>query len=105
MLDDLAEFLKPREERIKFGKVDLVVRELDGTVDREAIQKADDPHWAILVRCVFRADNGQPAFEDKDIPALKRKNPAVTARLISAVNRVNGTDLEEEEKNSDAART
>jgi hypothetical protein len=104
MLDDLAEFLKPREEKLKFGKVHLVVKELDGTADHSALKETEDAQWKILVRCIFREDSGQPAFEDKDIPALRKKSPVVTAPLVNAVNRVNGLSTEEEVKNSDAAR-
>ena len=104
MLDDLKDFLTPREEKLKFGKVKLVVRELDGSADNSALSVGDDTSWRILVRCVFREDNGQPAFEEKDIPALKKKSPLVTAPLVNAVGRVNGSNLEEEVKNSDAAQ-
>lgn len=104
MLDDLAEFLSLREEKIKFGKVDLVVKELDGSVDHAPLRDGEDTSWKILVRCVFRADNGKPAFDDGDIPKLKRKSPLVTAPLVNAVNRVNGFNLEEEAKNSEAAQ-
>jgi hypothetical protein len=56
------------------------------------------------VRCVFREDDGKLAFDDGDIPKLKRKSPIVTAPLVNAVNRVNGFNTEEEAKNSDAAQ-
>lgn len=104
MLDDLAEFLKVREEKLTFGKVKLVVRELDGSADNSFLREEEDRSWRIFVRCVYREDNGEQAFNDSDIPALKKKNPAVTAPLINAVNRVNGFDLQEEAKNSDAAQ-
>ena len=104
MLDDLEDFLKLREENVKFGKVALVVKELDGSADNSALKDGEDTSWKILVRCVFRADNGKQAFEDKDIPALKRKSPIITAPLVNAVNRVNGFNVEEEAKNSEAAQ-
>jgi hypothetical protein len=103
VLDDLAEFLKPREERLTFGKVKLVVRELDGGADNSALREAEDRSWRLLVRCVFREDDDSQAFSDADIPVLKRKSPAVTGKLMNAVNSVNGFGLEEEAKNSDAA--
>jgi hypothetical protein len=103
MLEDLAEFLTPREERIVFGKVPLLVRELDGSSDNSILVEEQDRQWRILVRCVFR-ENGDPAFTDADIPKLKRKSPAITSTLIMAVSRVNGQALEEEVKNSDAAQ-
>lgn len=102
MLEDLAEFLKPREERITFGKVPLVIMELDGSADNSALAAEEDRAWRILVRCVFRED-GTPAFTDADIPKLKRKSPSVTQPLLTAVSRVNGISVEEEVKNSDAA--
>jgi hypothetical protein len=102
MLDDLAELLKVREERIKLGKVKLIVRELDGSADNSILKEEEDRTWRIFVRCVYREDSGERAFGDEDIPALKRKSPVITAPLINAVNRVNGFDLQEEAKNSDA---
>jgi hypothetical protein len=104
MLEDLAEFLKPREERISLGKVKLIVRELDGTADNSILKEDQDRSWRILVRCVFREDSGDQAFTDADIPALKRKSPQRTMPLISAVTRVNGFGIEDEAKNSDAAQ-
>ena len=104
MLDDLAEFLKPREEMITFGRVKLIVRELDGSADNSIIAEEKDRPWRILVRCVFREDDETPAFSDVDIPALKRKSPAITGKLINAVNRVNGFGIEDEAKNSAAAQ-
>jgi hypothetical protein len=103
MLDDLAEFLKPREEKVKLGKVKLVVKELDGSADNSELKNTEDMSWRILIKCVFRED-GKPAFEDKDIPLLKKKSPVFTAPLVNAVNRVNGFNLEEEAKNSEAAQ-
>ena len=107
MLNDLAEFLKQREEHLKFGGVKLVVRELDGSADNSVLTQAIDNverSWLILVRCVFREDNGERAFSDEDVPMLRKKNPMVTARLVNAVNGVNGFNIEEEAKNSDAAQ-
>ena len=106
MLNDLAEFLKQREERLEFGGVKLVVRELDGSADNSALTEATDVErsWFILVRCVFREDNGERAFSDEDVPMLHKKSPMVTARLVNAVNRVNGFNIEEEAKNSDAVQ-
>lgn len=103
MLNDLAEFLQPREERLVFGKVKLVIKELDGSADNTVLREPEDRSWKLLVRCVFREDNGEPAFSDDDIPVLKKKSPTVTAPLVVAVQRVNGMNLEEEAKNSDAA--
>lgn len=104
MLDDLADFLKPREERLQFGKVMLVVRELDGSADNSALADAEDKQWKLVIRCVFREDNNEPAFTDADIAALKKKSPTFTAPLIVAVQRVNGLNLESETKNSEAAQ-
>jgi hypothetical protein len=104
LLEDLAEFLKLREERITFGKVKLIARELDGSADNAILREPEDRSWRLLVRCLFREDTGEQAFDDADIKALKRKSPVTTSKLVEAVNRVNGFDIEDEAKNSDAAQ-
>ena len=102
MLKDIAELLKPREEQLKFAGREVTVRELDAAADVSAFGDNQDLSWKLLTRCVFDA-GGKPLFEDADIAELKRGSRRRLRPLIEAVSRVNGFDLETEEKNSDAA--
>lgn len=104
MIKELAEFLKPREETVVVGGVTFVVKELTGSADTVPMRDGLDVSWKILVRCVFR-ESGEPAFSDEDIASLKASSTSKLARLINAVSRVNGFDLEAEAKNSDAAQS
>jgi hypothetical protein len=102
MLEDLAELYKDREERVKHGRLTLVVRQWDGS-DREWVfQDPSDVTWRLVERCVFR-ENGERAFDKNDVETMKKK-PLIAGQLVPVVNRVNGMDLEEEAKNSDAAQ-
>ena len=103
MLSDLVDFLKQREERIKLGGRALVVRELSSAGDTEPMRDGVDVAWKVLVRCTF-LESGESAFSDEDIPALKASSASKLGVLINAVNRVNGLNVEEEVKNSEAAQ-
>jgi hypothetical protein len=104
MLEQLLEFLKPREEKVSLGGVDFHVKEMTGTVNTEALADGVDVTWKILVRCVFKEDGAQ-AFSDDDIPRLKASSKPKLAPIVNAVNRVNGFAVEEEAKNSKAAQS
>jgi hypothetical protein len=104
MLDQLLEFLKPREEKVSLGGVTFHVKEMNGTVNTEALADGIDTTWKILVRCVFKED-GVQAFSDEDIPRLKASSKPKLVPLVNAVNRVNGFLVEEEVKNSAAAQS
>ena len=103
MLPDLLEAIQPREKEITLGGRKLVVRELSGEADTSAMQDNQDLTWKLLVRCVFVAESGEPAFTDKDIPALRRGAKLRVKPLVDAVIEVNGMDIEAEAKNSAAA--
>jgi hypothetical protein len=102
MLKELAEFITPREEKIKIGDQTLVVRELSTAADTASMLDQTDINYKFLVRCVF-LETGEPAFDEADIPALKAGSRAKLSPLFVAVNRVNGFDIEAEAKNSSAA--
>ena len=103
MLEELFEYLKPREEKVKLGKHTFVVREMTGNVDMTTFGDGDSG-WKTVVRCVFN-EAGEPVFTDADIPKLKASGAAKIAPLRIAVHRVNGLDVEAEEKNSSAAQS
>jgi hypothetical protein len=104
MLEELFEYLKPREEKVTIGKHSFVVRELTGNVDMRVVADGSDVEWKTLVRCVFR-ESGEQAFSDDDIPRLKSSGTAKIAPLRIAMHKVNGLELEPEVKNSDAAQS
>jgi hypothetical protein len=102
MLDDLAELYKDREEKVKHGKAVLVVKQWDGSEKKWVFEDPDDIQWRLIERCVFR-ENGERAFTRKDVDKLRSK-PLVSGQLAAAVSRVNGLDLEQEAKNSEAVQ-
>lgn len=103
MKEELAKYIAPREERLTFGGVKLVVRELGTAADGLAFKTSGDTEQKFIVRCVFIDETGEPAFSDEDIPALKLASRLKMLPVIEAVNRVMGFDLAEEVKNSAAA--
>ena len=103
MLDDLLEAIRPREKPVTLGARALVARELGCDADTSAMVDNQDLTWKLVVRCVFDAASGEPAFTDKDIPALKRGAKLRLKPVVDAVMEVNGASLEAEEKNSAAA--
>ena len=111
MLEDLLEAIRPREERVKLGGRVLVVKELATAADVASMRDNKDLDYKLVVRCVFLGEPGAepdswvagpPAFAEDDIPALKAGAKTKLVPLLEAVNRVNGFDIEAEEKNSAA---
>ena len=102
MRRELSEAIKPREERIEFGGLTLIVRELATSADVTAFQDNADMTYKLVVRSTFD-EAGEPAFSDEDIPALKAGAKFALLPLITAVTRVNGFALEKNVKNSAAA--
>jgi len=103
MLKELEEFLKPQEERVKFGSLTVVVRELATLEDFTALGSSGaDGVYLGLVRCVF-TEKGEPVFAEADLPKLKASSKVKLLPLMQAMNRVNGLDIEGEVKNSEAA--
>jgi hypothetical protein len=104
MLQELATYFTPREERITVAGVTLVVKEMTMNMDGAGLADGVDVNWKLMVRCVFKEDGITQAFTDDDIPALKGAPTMKMSKLIAAVRRANGMD-DEEEKNSEAAQT
>lgn len=102
MYRDLAEFLRPREERLSFAGRTLVVRELESAADVASMADNVDLAYKLMVRCVFD-EAGAPVFTEADVPALRSGAKAKLLPLMEAVNRVNGFDTEGDSKNSAAA--
>ena len=101
MLKDLAEYLRPREERLAFAGRALVVRELESAADVAFMADNEDLSYKLLVRCVFD-EAGAPVFTEADVVALKAGAKAKLLPLMEAVNRVNGFDTAGDAKNSGA---
>lgn len=101
MLKELEELLRTREQVVELGPHKLIVRELASAADMAGAASEEDLAWMLLVRCTF-AEDGTPAFTVEDIPALKAASNWKLGPLVSAVNRVNGFNVEAEAKNSDA---
>jgi hypothetical protein len=102
VLQDILDAIKPREERVTLGGHVLVVREIAIAADVAFMQDNADLTYKLVVRCVFD-EAGEPAFDESDIPGLKKAGKTKLLPLIEAVNRVNGFDIEHEAKNSSAA--
>jgi hypothetical protein len=101
--DSIIAATAPREERIKFEGHELVVREVENAADTAAFREGKDNMLiAFTVASVFDA-NGQPVFSTDHIPALKSRAKTRFFPLFKAVSRVNGLDIEHEEKNSEAS--
>lgn len=67
---------------------------LSRLVDHEG--KVSDDYYARVVVCGARDADGEPVFEESDIPTLNDKNGAVVSRLankIMSLNRI-GEDVE-----------
>lgn len=101
MREDLKAFLAPREERITFAGVELLVRELETAAEFEQVSDDVDWRFLVMVKCVF-LPNGEPAFTRDDIADLKKSSRTKLLPIVAAVNRVNGFQVEIEEKNSGA---
>lgn len=101
MHSDLLEFLTPREESITLAGQPLVVREMPAAADIAAFRDNEDHIFKLIVRCTFTAD-GDLAFSDAHIPALKAAPRLKLAPLINAVVAVNALDEGAEIKNSEA---
>lgn len=100
--DALLEAAKTAEQRVTIKGLVLVVRQLPTAADTEALRDGVDSLYKFMVRCTFD-EAGAPVFSDDDIPALKATAKAVMAPLIKAVADVNGFNVEEQEKNSEAS--
>lgn len=62
----------------------------------------------LLCNSIIDADTGAQIFTVEDLPALKKKSPAATARIIAEAMTLNGYGIRVEEaaiKNSDAGTT
>jgi len=101
MRDDLLQAIKPREETVKLGELTLVLRELQTASDVSEFKDDGDRAYKLLVLCAFHED-GTPAFSDDDIPALKAASKSKVGMLTGPLMRVNGFDIEENVKNSEA---
>ena len=101
MLDALKQALALREERVTLGDIELTVREMSAEADVSGWDDAASGYH-LLVRCVYGPD-GALAFGTDDIPALQAGSKRRLLPLLTAVRRVNGLDVEAEEKNSAAA--
>lgn len=99
--DQLLKALAPREERIEFEGYALLVREIPVAEDLSDFEKNEDSAFRLLVRSVYD-EEGNRAFADEDIPALKASSKRKVIELQDAVARVNGWKAEEEVKNSGA---
>lgn len=101
MREELLAALAPREEKLELGGQRLVARELESAADVEAFKDGVDFTYKLIVRCTFGED-GERAFSDEDIPALKKASNKKLGPLVKAVHRVNGLLVEDEVKNSEA---
>lgn len=103
MRDELLKALAPREEKFDFLGQTVTLREMGSAQDTEKLRELAPMEltYRSLVHCVIGPD-GNPVFTDADIPALKKASPSKLLPLIAAVARVNGFNIEAEEKNSEA---
>lgn len=100
--DEFFAAVKPREECVTVGGVEVVVRQLATAADVEALRDGQDAIYKFVVLCCFdRA--GVPAFTMADLPDLKAAAKAPMLPLLQAVARVNGLDAGDAEKNSAAS--
>ena len=93
----LLDAVKPLEEKVEFNGITVVARELDCASDVKNMQDKEDSAWLLLVRCVFD-EGGALVFGDEDIPELKKMSLRKISKLVQTVQRVNGLDLEANEK-------
>jgi hypothetical protein len=105
MIKDILEALKCRDEEAELLGRKVLVRELNasatfGNIPREQLEA--DQWWLMLVRCVFDKETGLPIFQDDDIPELKLGSRNKLGPVLAAFNRVNGLDVEDNEKKSTA---
>lgn len=101
MLKEIAEALKPREERVVLAGHTLVVREVANAAKFGDGAERDDIFYHLMVASVFTED-GKPALTVEDIPTLKASGRGVMAALTMAVTRVNGMDFKGETEKSEA---
>lgn len=113
MRAEFLDLIKLREERITFGGRPLIVRELHSAAEVGTGKDDPDIFYRLMVCCIYEAEEvtpgvfqaGPQALTVDDIPHLKAGSRKKLAPLIHAVQRVNGLDVEEEVKNSEAAQT
>lgn len=101
MKDEILSYLDPREEKLTLNGRVVIVRELASAADTTAMQDNVDMAWKLLVRCVLD-EAGSQIFGDEDIARLKRTGKLKMKLLVDAVMRVNGYDVEGDEKKSGA---
>lgn len=101
MLPEIAEALKPREEVIEFAGRKLVARELASAAKLPQGGEDLDAGYRMMVACIYLED-GTPALEEADLPALKAAGSKRIAPLMEAVMRVNGLDATGEAGKSEA---
>lgn len=101
MREQLLNFLAPREEKIVLAGATYFVREIPESQDTSIFADDKDYLLKFVVRSVFDAD-GNRVFKDEDIGELKKLGKVRLRKLSSIAMRVNGQDVDEEIKNSDA---
>lgn len=118
MIHEILEAIRRREESVEALGRRFLVRELDASqsfrtepelqAKLETLGLAPDDliFWKCFVRCVLEDEEGGGAmpFTDEHIPQLCRGSRLKLAPLVNAVNRVNGFDPDENEKNSSAVQ-
>lgn len=102
MLKEIADALKPQEERVEFAGRTLTVRELGCAADLTAAGDSSERGLLISIHCIFEA-SGQRVFTEDDLPELRGASRSKFDPLLQAVLRVNGFKTAEPEKNSEAA--
>lgn len=100
MLQDLLEAIKPREERVELAGHVFLVRELSSAAEFAGVAGDPDIFFRLVVACTFD-EAGARALTSDDIPALREGSRKKLAPLLSAVQRVNGLDTEDEVKKSE----
>jgi hypothetical protein len=112
MLQAIEQALKVREESVEFLGRNYLVREINATEQlgfekdeldelRKATGGLSDAQllgWSIFIHSVRDAETGELAFTANEIPMLARGSRSKLAGILSAANRVNGLDGEDNAK-------
>lgn len=92
-----------KSETVEISGRKFVVRQVRRASELVELKDGEDGNYRMLVRCLFD-EAGVPVFTDEDIPALREEASDINfIPLIQAIVRVNGLDVEDRAKNSEAA--
>ena len=99
---NIAHFARKSEPLMIDGRK-FTVRQVRSASELVEVKDSDEANYRLIIKCLCD-EAGNPVFTDADIPALKEEASEINfLPVLRAIARVNGLDVEERAKNSEAA--